>query len=395
MKRGLGLLLAGLLVLLGLIVWQRAVLWRAAYPYLPGRVQALPYRLRPAQTPVALPSPERGRVAAASTPLPPPSPRPTAAPRPSPTALPLPAEAQVPGVRHVYQRWNNCGPVTVAMALSALGDTVDQMAAAQVLKPDPDDKNVGPTELADYAMQRGHGAIVRVNGDRDRLRALVAAGLPVIVETWFVPEPGDEMGHYRLVTGYSDTAGLFRTADSYEGPEVLVPYDEFDRLWRVFNRTYVVAWPADLADDVTRLLGADADDQAMYVRAAARAQDELVASADAYGWFNLGSSLLGLGDSAGAARAFDEARAIGLPWRMLWYQFGPFEAYGAEGRWQDVRALANANLKNAGNLEESLYWRGRAAAALGDAAAAARDYQQALSLNPGYEAARQAVAGEP
>ena len=39
---------------------------------------------------------------------------------------------------------------------------------------------------------------------------------------------------------------------------------------------------------------------------------------------------------ATAASAFDEARRIGLPYRMLWYQFGPFEAYLRVGRYQDV-----------------------------------------------------------
>jgi tetratricopeptide (TPR) repeat protein len=113
---------------------------------------------------------------------------------------------------------------------------------------------------------------------------------------------------------------------------------------------------------------------------------------DAFGWFNLGSSLLGLGDGAAAADAFDRAREVGLPWRMLWYQFGPFEAYATQGRWQDVAALATANLRNAGNLEESIYWRGRAHAAAGDAAAAAADYRRALELNPGFAAAQAALA---
>jgi len=65
----------------------------------------------------------------------------------------------------------------------------------------------------------------------------------VIVETWFVPQPNDEMGHYRLLTGYDDARRAFLSADSYEGPGVAVPFDELDRLWRAFNRTYVVLYP--------------------------------------------------------------------------------------------------------------------------------------------------------
>ena len=46
-----------------------------------------------------------------------------------------------------------------------------------------------------------------------------------------------------------------------------------------------------------------------------------------------------------AAAAFDQARQIGLPWRMLWYQFGPFEAYYETGRYDEVIALADATLQ--------------------------------------------------
>ena len=53
---------------------------------------------------------------------------------------------------------------------------------------------------------RGYESLVRVDGDEQILKSLLAAGIPVVVETWFVPEPGDEMGHYRVLIGYSDAA---------------------------------------------------------------------------------------------------------------------------------------------------------------------------------------------
>jgi hypothetical protein len=277
------------------------------------------------------------------------------------------------------------------MALSFYGAQVHQAEAARTLKPDPDDKNVGPDELAAYATGEGYLAPVRVDGTLDRLRALLAAEIPVIVETWFVPEPDDEMGHYRLLTGYSDAEGVLLAADSYNGPDLRLPYGDFDRHWRVFNRTYVPVARADQAERLAAALGEDAAEAEMYRGAVARAQAEIAAGEDAFAWFNLGSSLLGLGDAAGAAGAFDRARALGLPWRMLWYQFGPFEAYAAEGRWDDVLALADANLANAPNLEESHYWRGRALDALARPGARAA-FERALALNPGYAPAREALS---
>jgi tetratricopeptide (TPR) repeat protein len=281
------------------------------------------------------------------------------------------------------------------MALGRLGASPGQAQAATRLKPDPNDKNVSPAELARYVRERGYYATARVGGSTATLRGLLAVGVPVIVETWFVPKPGDEMGHYRLLVGYDDARAVFAADDSFNGPGIELPYGELDRLWRVFNRTFVAVCPEEKAADVSRVLGALADDGSMYVRAAEVAERELVAAPDAFGYFNLGSSLLGLGDAAGAAGAFDRARGLGLPWRMLWYQSGPFEAYAKVGRWDDVADLAAANLANAANLEESHYWLGMARQAQGDQDGARQSWKTAVDLNPLCQECVAALAGTP
>lgn len=383
---------------------QRQAVWRLVYPSLPPRIQAAPYRLRARLTPLRpgrqlLPTAAAQPRAATSAPLlslatASPLVRLSRAPTSTATKPPpnLPATFEITHLRHEYQTWNNCGPATISMALSVFGKSEGQAAAARTLKPDPDDKNVSPEELAAYARSRGLEAMVRVNGTVDRLRALVALGLPVVVETWFIPEPGDEMGHYRVVIGYDHAQEQLLTADSYLGPRVTVPYAEFDRLWRVFNRTYLVVYDVPHAAQVVQLLGTDQNQRAMYLAAVVRAEAELRDQPDAFAWFNMGSSLQGLGEAAGAAAAFDRARGLGLPWRMLWYQFGPFDSYAAVGRWQDVLSLADANLRWAGNLEESWYWRGRALAALGDPVGAQRAYRRALDFHPGFPPAVAALA---
>lgn len=400
--------------------------WQRAYPVLPARIQALPYlleaRVAPrVDTPVPLPTapssvapaanaatatPAAGAVersaaspapvdegagasglATRSHPTPIPPRRVTATGEPPP---PPPARATLAPIRHAYQTWNNCGPATVAMALSAFGEAGDQRDAALRLKPDPDDRNVSPDELARYARERGYRADVVAGGDIDLLQRLIAAGAAVIVEVWFVPEPGDAMGHYRLLTGYDADGRAFRAADSYEGPDVVLPWDAFDRDWRAFNRTLVAIYPESSEGGVARAMG-DRSGAAMWLGAAATAREELAGAEDAFAWFNLGTSLVGLGDVAAAAEAYDRARALGLPWRMLWYQFGPYEAYGAVGRWDDVEALADSTLHNVNNLEESLYWRGLAREARADAAGARADWERALLLNPLWSAPRAAL----
>jgi hypothetical protein len=76
---------------------------------------------------------------------------------------------------------------------------------------------------------------------------------------------------------------------------------------------------------------------------------------------------------------------------MLWYQFGPFEAYLIAGRYQDVIALADANLRTTPNLEESYYYRALARRALGDEGGARADLEAAMRYNPLYQQAAEAL----
>lgn len=333
----------------------------------------------------------------------PPAPEPELDPAPEPTPPPLPTSAKVSGIRHEYQRLNNCGPVTVGMALSRWGSTLNQYDIAPKLKPSAGDVNVSPDELAAYARSQGMDVHLATNGDRPLLKRLLAAGVPVIVETWFVTPDSGGMGHYRLLTGYDDAAQTFSALDSYLGP-LTMPYGRFDELWRSFGRTFLVVIPPERGAEVRELLAGRADP----VRAKAEALRVALAEAerrqDAVGWFNVGHAKLALGDARGAARAFDQAFAAqpdpaldptrparvvgGLPWRATWYSFGPFEAYLRTGRNADVLRLAGNILRDVPGHEEAHYWRGRALSALGRTAEAQAAYREALRLRPGFEAAR-------
>jgi tetratricopeptide (TPR) repeat protein len=307
----------------------------------------------------------------------------------------------LPGVRHEHQGWNNCGPTTLAMALSYWGLDETQYGVAPVLKPDPEDKNVSLSEMETYTRDLGLGAIVRAGGTLEKLKALIQAGFPVIVETWYVRDSHDQLGHYRLVVGYDDPAQEFLTYDSLHGPDVIIGYQEMDELWRVFNRMYLIVYAPDRWEEVAAVLGPDLDDLGMYERALDTARHEAAhppascvayagaASGDCtdwttFSWFNTGTSLTSLGRHAEAAAAYDEARRLGLHFRMLWYQFGPYESYYAVGRYDDVIALADATLATAANLEESYYWRGMARLARGDTSGARADFESALHYHAGW-----------
>ncbi|MFL7794672.1 MAG: C39 family peptidase [Anaerolineae bacterium] len=406
------LILLGLLLLAGIVVI-RALPGRYAY-YLPGPLQELRHDPHPDTLPTPLPHTPSPTTSTQPTsrptnqptnpPTDEPTDQPTALPTDTPTPTPTPLlVCSLSGVRHEHQGWNNCGPTTLAMALSYWGYDTTQYEVAPALKPDPEDKNVSLSEMEAYTRDLGLGAIVRAGGTLERLKALLRAGFPVIVETWYVRDARDQLGHYRLVTGYDDTTQEFLTYDSLHGPDIIVSYQEMDELWRVFNRAYLVVYETDRWDALAAVLGPDQDDAAMYERALETARFEAVnppsscvAYADCndwvtFSWFNVGTSLTSLGRHAEAAQAYDEARRLGLHFRMLWYQFGPYESYYAVGRYDDVIALASATLATTNNLEESYYWRGMARWAQGDVAGAQADFDTALHYHKDWPPAVEAL----
>jgi hypothetical protein len=318
-------------------------------------------------------------------------------------ALPaVPAAYQLNGVQHYYQTWNNCGPATLSMALSYYGYTDDQAIAAAWLKPNPEDKNVSPWQMAEYVNTQLPGtlrAIIREGGSLDLVKLLISQNFPVIMEAGYDPpnDPQGWMGHYLMVYGYDDALGILRTMDSFEGPNYTYEYAYIDEFWRHFNRLYMVVYPIEREQELMMLLGSDADETQNWNNALATARAEAVANPnDPYAWFNMGTNFVGLGDYESAALAFDQARNVGegLPFRMLWYQFGPFEAYYNVGRYNDMVMLAQALLNDGGGqlIEETYYYGGLARMGLGEIERARSNFDQAIFFNPNFTPARDALA---
>lgn len=365
-------------------------------------VASLPSPIISTASPESATAPEEG--VASPTPIPSPSPLPA----PTETAIPFPQAARLSNFRHEFQGWNNCGPATLAMGLSFFDLAVTQHETASVLKPDPEDRNVSPHEMVAYVNDHTpFAAIDRTNGTLDALRRLIANGFPVIVEIGLDP-PGEYRwmgwyGHYLLVVAYDDALQQLWVYDSWFGTS-LVPaenadsqgrplsYDDLATYWRQFNRNYIALYEEHQAADVAAIIGPDMDDSAMWEASLGRIQGELESEPqDAFLWFNLGTILNALDDHAKAAAAFDQARAIGLPWRMLWYQFGPYEAYYEVGRLDDVIVLADVTLKDRPYFEESYYYRGLAYAAQGDLERAREDFGRAARFNPNFTPAVSAL----
>lgn len=318
----------------------------------------------------------------------------------------LPPYARVDGLPIIPQKFNNCGPTNLTIVLNHFGVAVDQFDVAAVARPNYEDRNVSPGELVDYVTAHTHlRAAAFAGGDVDLLRRLIHAGLPVIIEKGLLPDEATGwMGHYLTLYGYDDITGHFLARDTYLGPwhgDGLASYRDTEMFWAQFNNTFIVVYPPEREAEVAALLGpAFADPAAMWSAAAERARAAArLDAANPFVWFNLGTSLTELaklGDPAlyeAAAAAYDQARLLGLPARMMWYQFGPYEAYLAVGRYADVATLAEATLASQGgrNVEETYLYQGLALAATGDAAGARAAFARAAELNPDSPTGRAAL----
>jgi hypothetical protein len=351
----------------------------------------------------------------ASTPKPGPTLQPTI------TATPLPATVMLEGIKYEHQhgRLNYCGPANFSMALTYWGWTGNRDVIGKAVKPTDKDKNVMPYELQDYIIDNVQGmtSVVRYGGDIDLLKRMVSAGFPVVVEKGIyetdVNGKYSWMGHYAFVTGYDDTQGDIIYQDTYQpdpkanpGPNRHIKYSTFNEGWRAFDFVFVVVYPVDKESQVMYLLGPYADDQWASQHALSVAQSEAQTLADIdrfFAWFNVGTSHIALLQYADAAIAYDYAFSVyaGLdvndsvrPYRMMWYQTGPYKAYYYTNRFADVINLADTTLNDTiaePVLEESLYWRGRAYYMAGKTDLAVKDYRNSLNVHPKWIPATQAL----
>jgi tetratricopeptide (TPR) repeat protein len=168
------------------------------------------------------------------------------------------------------------------------------------------------------------------------------------------------------------------------------------------NYTFFIVYPQDKEQLVSKLLGPDLlNVSSMWQNTAQRAQAEIEADPEnAFAWFNLGTSLTRLGEMTGEAEfyengaaAFDQARILGIPPRIVWYQFRPYAAYMKVGRYQDMIDLAEATLSTQGgrNIEETYFYKGHALALQGNAQGSIEAYEQAIRLNENFYPAQWAL----
>lgn len=309
-------------------------------------------------------------------------------PAPSPTAeLPaLPSQKILSGGTQVFQTFNNCGPAALSMVLSHYGITVGQAQLGRELRPyqhptgDNDDKSVTLDEVANKAREYGFAVYHRSAGNMEIIKQFIAHDMPVLARTWLTP--GEDIGHFRVVKGYDETAGVVIQDDSLQGANLRYSYANFEELWGPFNFEFVVLVPAEKVAVAEVILGELVDEQTAWQKSLALAEQAAAENpADTYAIFNQAVARYHLGDYAGAIRAYESVESR-LPFRMLWYQIEPVLAYYRVGNYDRVVELSDRILNRQNRAYSELYYlKGLVAQRRGDTAGAQAFFTQAEFYN--------------
>jgi len=310
----------------------------------------------------------------------------------------IPANVMLEGFTWIHQGVNRCSAAALSIHLSyyqpVTADTYFEMAG-QVLNTWGADASVRIEEMAAAAEARGLGAVVRRGGTVDLMRQLIAAGFPVLLENSYY-DGGDYyrdwMSHNRVLVGYDDPTQTFYFQDPLlgypEGDLVAYSYEDVLIRWKPFNYDYLVIYEPEDEPMVQAILAEQWDDTYNAQWTLDIAQTEIDAGgADSFSYFNRGWAQLQLGLFQESAASFDTALEMGMPMRMLWYEFGPFEAYLAVGRYEDVNTLVAQQLATAGDeisVEEWYYYAARAYEEQGNLERAILNYQVAVARNRNF-----------
>jgi len=317
---------------------------------------------------------------------------------PEPSPLPaLPASAVIPQQLHIFQTFNNCGPASLSMLLSYFNQQVSQQELGRRLRPyqnpqgDNDDKSVTLEELAVVGQEYGLMAFHRPNGNQEILQRLIAADIPVILRTWL--EPGEDIGHYRVIRGYEENGKTFVQDDSLQGKNLRYSWAELDELWEAFNYEYLVLVPAEQESEVRAILGGEVDEKIAWENARQRIHAKLQQNPnDLYSLFNLSVSEYELGHYEAAITAFEQVEDR-LPGRMLWYQIEPIQAYYEAGEYERVLQLTERILRNNNRAFSELYYiRGQVFLARGEREQARAEFVLARQYNSEYRPAQEALS---
>lgn len=313
-----------------------------------------------------------------------------------PTLPEPPIQYQLTGASHVFQTFNNCGPASLSMALSLYDINVSQTDLGNELRPyqnaagNNDDKSVTLEELAEKAKDYDLVPYHRPNGDINKIKAFIAQGIPVITRTLLTV--GDDIGHYRVVTGYNDDGGYIVQNDSLQGKDLHYSYDNFLGLWKPYGYEYLILVPKDKTEVVKAILNDEVDTKTAWENAVVRLQSEILKDPnDIQLKFALSVAYYHIGEYERSIEQFEAVEGK-LPFRTLWYQIEPLLAYQELKSYDELLPRIQTILDRQNRAFSELYQiRGEVYLDQGRVEDARREFDTALVYKHNFKPAQDAL----
>jgi len=309
--------------------------------------------------------------------------------------LPTPPQSyKIKLPNHYYQSFNNCGPATLSLVLNYYGQPTTQQEIGNILRPyqnikgDNDDKSVSLEEMAEEAEKRSNLAYHRANGDINLIQQLTSNGIPVIVTTWL--KSNEDIGHYRVITGYDSQKMIIYQDDSFQGPNRSYSFDEFLALWQPFNYQYLVIAPTEKMPLINKILGSNLDIVNNWKNTLTRGiEEENINTQNPYPIFNQAVANYYLSNFDKAINLYEKV-ATRLPKRMLWYQPELIDAYIKTGQYSTANSMIDSILNSGNKAYSELYiLRGDIFLKQNDIDSARHEYETAVQYNINLKSAQE------
>lgn len=317
-------------------------------------------------------------------------------PTPGPSLEPPPSNKVLNNNYHVFQTFNNCGPAALSMLLSYYGVDVSQDELGRELRPyqnpqgDNDDKSVTVSELGEKSKDFDLIPYHRPNGNIGLVKEFIAYDIPVLTRTW--TNLNEEIGHYRVIKGYDDQTQQIFQDDSLQGKNLWYSYQDFESLWEKFNFEYLILVPPDKKQVAEAILGEDVNETIAWQKAVNLSNKLLESNPDdVYSRFNLSVALYHIGDHEESVNEFEKVENQ-LPFRTLWYQIEPIQAYYELGSYDRVFSITDKIINNWNRAFSELYYiRGQIYLNENNKEAARQEFERALFYKYNFTPAQEAL----
>lgn len=280
-------------------------------------------------------------------------------------------------IRYTPQTWNNCAPASLSMVFSYYNIDISQTTIESYLKTFKDDVHISPNELKDYVASKGYYLNIKEVLSINDIIPYLNNNIPIIVPIWYIRNSSDQMGHYIVVHGYDLNEEVLYIKDPLEYGRETVSINEFDSLWKVFNRTVITFYP-----DSVKVTDDEYSSEELLEHRIKESQSE----PDSFStWYNLGIQFSNLGKHNLSLNSFKKSLDYPYPNRFFWYNSRIFETLYLTGEYNKIIELSNEILRSCLCLEEIWYWRARAQYALNDKETALLSINRALQYRSTFK----------